>query len=501
MPYLPYHEPGITTILSLASFLFLLNSIRYILDRLLYCGIIGEILIGIVWGQPVGGTSWLSAGTQDTVQAYGYLGLIGLVFEGGLRTDLGLLQETVFLSISVATIGLLMPIALSFVLLALPFSGTSGTAYPSPLAAFSAGASLCSTSLGTTFAILTSAGMQRTKVGVVLVGAAMMDDVVGLVMVNIVTTLGSGGTGVWPIARPVVASFGLFIVTLLLGPYVLKPAWRFISAYTADGAEMNARVDESMRATARRVVRTVPHMGFVLSTAVLVAYVTIAAFIDGSVLFAAFLAGGVVNSLWSISSEDFEQHGGAPEMYELYYQAPMDYILVPFFFASIGFSIPITEMFRGSIVWKGIVYSILMIIGKCLVSIVIYLEYFARLRYHKPKLAHREPPHLPPEPSLQVRTPQAEQGSPQPPHTVALLVGLAMTARGEIGFLIASLSQSSGTLTLQRQGGHHMYTSGEEVLLVIIWAVVVCTIVGPIGVGIIVRRIRQYDGTLMGGWI
>jgi len=49
MPYLPYEEPGITTILSLTSFLLLLNIVRCILDHLLYCGIIGEILIGIIW--------------------------------------------------------------------------------------------------------------------------------------------------------------------------------------------------------------------------------------------------------------------------------------------------------------------------------------------------------------------------------------------------------------------------------------------------------------------
>ncbi|KAK6583514.1 hypothetical protein PZA11_004590 [Diplocarpon coronariae] len=501
MPYLPYHEPGITTILSLASFLLVLNIIRYVLDNLLYCGIIGEILIGIIWGQPVGGTSWLSAGTQEAVQAYGYLGLIGLVFEGGLKTDLALLRKTVYLSISVATVGLLMPLALSFILLALPFSGRSGTTYPSPLAAFSAGASLCSTSLGTTFAILSSAGLQRTKVGVVLVGAAMMDDVVGLVMVNVVTTLGSGGTGGWPIARPIVASFGLFIATLFLAPYMLKPAWNFISAYTANGAEMNVpREIGNLEATARRISRTLPHLGFVLSTAALAIYVTIAAFIDGSVLFAAFLAGGVVNFLWSVQCEDTEQHGGAAGMYALYYQAPMDYILVPFFFASIGFSIPLTDMFTGSIVWKGIVYSLLMIIGKCLVSLVIYLEHAARLWCNRQKPASHEPPDLQPEANLQVRSPQAEQDSSKPPHTIALLVGLAMTARGEIGFLIASLSQSSGTLTLQARADSYTHSSREEIFLVIIWAVVICTIVGPIGVGIIVRRVRQHDASSLGGW-
>ena len=88
--------------------------------------------------------------------------------------DLALLRKSVYMSVSVATVGLLMPIALSFVLLGLPFESGGESLYPAPLAAFSAGASLCSTSLGMTFAILSSAGMQKTRVGVVLVGAAMV---------------------------------------------------------------------------------------------------------------------------------------------------------------------------------------------------------------------------------------------------------------------------------------------------------------------------------------
>lgn len=337
MPYLAYEEPGITVILSLTSFLLLLNGIRYILDRLLYCGLIGEILIGIIWGLPVGGEAWLTKGMQETIQAFGYLGLIGLVFEGGLSTDLALLKKTAYMSISVATIGLLMPIALSFILLLLPFSSSSGTAYPTPLAAFSAGASLCSTSLGTTFAILSSANMQQTRVGVVLVGAAMMDDVVGLVMIAIVQALGHGGTGGWPIARPIAASFGLLLVTMVLCPYALKLIWDWMTAYSQPVAEINREENSkhSLRGAVRHVVIGIPHLSFILSTAVLVIFVVIASFVDASVLFSAFIAGGVVNYLWEIRFQGEESSNEGPSgMYDQYYKSVMDYVLVPFFFVS-----------------------------------------------------------------------------------------------------------------------------------------------------------------------
>ena len=340
MPYLPYEEPGITVILSLTSFLLLLNGVRCILDRLLYCGIIGEILIGVIWGLPVGGTAWLTIGMQETIQALGYLGLIGLVFEGGLTTNLALLRKTAYMSISVATIGLLMPIALSFLLLVLPFQSSSGSVYPSPLASFSAGASLCSTSLGTTFAILSSAGMQQTRVGVVLVGAAMMDDVVGLVMVNIVTTLGNGGMGGWPIARPIVASFGLLLVALAICPFVLSPVWRWTGTYVSPASRPDSEeATRHLQHITKRIVDNIPHLSFILSTAVLAIFVTIASFIDGSVLFAAFIAGGVVSFLWgqNLTRSEIPEQNSPSMMYEQYCKSVMDFVLVPFFFVRVYF--------------------------------------------------------------------------------------------------------------------------------------------------------------------
>jgi Kef-type K+ transport system membrane component KefB len=77
---LPYHEPGITTILILSSFVLLSNLINYILNRLIYCGLIGQILIGIAWGVP--GGKWLDSSVETTVVQFGYLGLLLLVYEG-----------------------------------------------------------------------------------------------------------------------------------------------------------------------------------------------------------------------------------------------------------------------------------------------------------------------------------------------------------------------------------------------------------------------------------
>lgn len=77
---LPYHEPGIVIILIQASFLLLLNIVNAALDRILYCGLLGQVLIGIAWGTP--GANWLSVEVEKVIVQLGYLGLILLVYEG-----------------------------------------------------------------------------------------------------------------------------------------------------------------------------------------------------------------------------------------------------------------------------------------------------------------------------------------------------------------------------------------------------------------------------------
>lgn len=77
---LPYHEPSITTIVILTGFLLLLNIINFGLDRLVYCGLIGQVFLGIAWGTP--GAKWLSHEIEVAVVQLGYIGLILLVYEG-----------------------------------------------------------------------------------------------------------------------------------------------------------------------------------------------------------------------------------------------------------------------------------------------------------------------------------------------------------------------------------------------------------------------------------
>jgi Kef-type K+ transport system membrane component KefB len=80
VPSLPYHEPAIHVILIQTSFLLLLNIANAALDRIVYCGLLGQVLVGIAWGTP--GAKWLTTHMEEVIVQLGYIGLILLVFEG-----------------------------------------------------------------------------------------------------------------------------------------------------------------------------------------------------------------------------------------------------------------------------------------------------------------------------------------------------------------------------------------------------------------------------------
>ena len=141
-------------------------------------------------------------------------------------------------------------------------------------------------------------------------------------------------------------------------------------------------------------------------------------------------------------------------------------------------------MFDGPVLWKGVLYTLLMMFAKAAVGSVTYVEYLLRELRHGTRRG-------------QSRTDLQEQA----PHLPASIISLAMIARGEIGFLIASLSSSAGTLTVQpaASSASDIAASSQSIFLVITWAVVLCTLVGPIGVGFMVRKLRHLEKPHSGG--
>ncbi|OTA89275.1 hypothetical protein M434DRAFT_398691 [Hypoxylon sp. CO27-5] len=611
MSSLPYHEPSITQILVLSSFLLALNVIDALLDRALYCGLVGQVLIGVAWGAP--GANLLSADLQNAVVQLGYLGLILIVFEGGASTSVEAVKRNLVLSAVVAVTGVGAPMALSFAVLGTMVEASSAQC-------FAAGAALCSTSLGTTFAVLSASGLADTRLGSVLGTAAMMDDVLGLVMVQIVSSLGGaagGGDGEVKIdigntvLRPVLVSLAFAIAVPLACRFLLRPVL-FVARSRATSARENSGL-ENTRAPWWRCGGFLDEKqtAFILQTALLVALVAAASFAGASVLLAAYLAGIVVawwgdsqrgesnrpgEQSWNDSTPASESPGAeqpvesneestsitgdrrpgegivatndalatsrtvtSPEfqhekiarsngsdIYEIYYSQAVNRVLKPFFFASIGFSIPISDMFSGDVVWRGIIYSILMAIAKVLCGLWLvrfpismgslaekfgsfvssrYRLLFSRFRRNqksnssslKETPAERAQPgptsqdagnsasrdgqgvlSLSQEEPRESATPSesnnALAGSATPAKPLSLypaaIISSAMVARGEIGFLISAVAESNGVFRRPSDGAG---TGASVLFLIVTWAIVLCTIFGPICVGVLVRRVKKLE--------
>ncbi|EKD20205.1 Na+/H+ antiporter [Drepanopeziza brunnea f. sp. 'multigermtubi' MB_m1] len=586
--FLPYHEPGIVTILIQSSLLLILNIINTLFDKLIFCGLLGQVFIGVAWGTP--GAAWLDVETEHVIVQLGYLGLILLVYEGGLETDFRSVKSNLLLSVAVAATGIGFPMALSFFLRSL-VDATS-------LQAFAAGAALSATSLGTTFTILGTSGLSSTRLGTVLSSAAMIDDVVGLIMVQVISNLGqsAGPFEAVTVVRPLAVSLGMAIAVPLACRFVALPVTLLLNGMRK--SRPHGVVNRICQGT---------YTAFVTHTLILLGLVTGTSYAGTSVLFAAYLAGASI-SWWDSevphlavasppSREDLfaENHSsGSPEeredeqsareatsetssfggdrevdastgkaIYHKYYAIAVQRILKPFFFASIGFAIPVTDMFTGPVVWRGVAYTTLMLLGKLVTGV-----WLVRIDISWPKVripsstlrsvlarsasclgwpsgnstkkndttkpqaqndsraqehasndevdatTSQSPPTTdpltsdpssPPSSSSNNKNithtthtlpsaPPPPSNSPQIPKPLSLypaaMLGTAMTARGEIGFLIASLAETTGLFAAS--SGHENARAGSsEIYLVVTWAIVLCTIIGPLGIGTLVKRVKR----------
>jgi Sodium/hydrogen exchanger family len=285
---LPYHEPEIGDILILSSFLLILNLINSVIDRYVYCGLVGQILIGIAWGAPA--SAWLSTAAQETITQLGYLGLLLLVFEGGLSISFIDLKKNLLLSLAVAVTGILFPMALSFSLL--------GIADATALQAFAAGAALCSTSLGTTLTLLSSTGLARSRLGIVLSSAAMLDDIVGLVMVQIILNLGTvSSLSAMTVIRPILVSLAFAALLPVIDIFFIKPATHS-TFFNQQGCIT----------TWTKRVATGSQLTFVIHTLLLIAFITGASYAGTSNLFSAYLAGAIIGC-WDAEKDATFQAG------------------------------------------------------------------------------------------------------------------------------------------------------------------------------------------------
>lgn len=150
--------------------------------RLQAPSVIGELLAGVALGPSLLG--WIEP--VNVIKLLAEIGIILLLFEVGLDTDVKRLVRTGAKSLTVALIGFILPLALGFSLSYWVFG-------LSLLVSLFIGGTLTATSIGITVRVLTDLRRQRTPEGQVVLGAAVLDDVLGVVLLALLYEFSIGG--------------------------------------------------------------------------------------------------------------------------------------------------------------------------------------------------------------------------------------------------------------------------------------------------------------------
>ena len=148
---------------------------------------------------------------SEVISVLAELGVIILLFEIGLESDLRQLKEVGTQAVIVACVGVAVPFAAGTVGLMMLFNVPA-------IPAIFAGAALTATSIGITSKVLSELGQLKSKEGQIIVGAAVIDDVLGIIVLAVVASLAkTGEIDVANVIYLIVSATAFLIGSILLG--------------------------------------------------------------------------------------------------------------------------------------------------------------------------------------------------------------------------------------------------------------------------------------------
>lgn len=150
---------------------------------------------------------------SEVISVLAELGVIILLFEIGLESDLRELKEVGYQAAIVAVVGVVAPFATGTVGLMFFFNVTA-------IPAIFAGAALTATSIGITSKVLSELGHLKSKEGQIIVGAAVIDDVLGIIVLAVVASLAkTGEVDIFNVIYLIFSASVFLIGSILLGKF------------------------------------------------------------------------------------------------------------------------------------------------------------------------------------------------------------------------------------------------------------------------------------------
>ena len=195
-------------------------------QRLGQPAVLGELIAGVLLG---GSALGIVDPANPVITVLAEIGVIVLLFETGLHTELRSLLSVGNEATTVALAGVAIPFALGY--------GSALAFRLGHLPALVAGAALCATSVGISARVLSDLGRLDSAEGRVVLGAAVLDDIVGLVILAVVADVVSGtNVDVMHVSKISAVAILFFVAAVLIGMRVAPPAFRVIERIKSAGA-------------------------------------------------------------------------------------------------------------------------------------------------------------------------------------------------------------------------------------------------------------------------
>src|SRR5690554_5398253 len=305
-------------------------------ERIGQPAVLGELIAGVVLGGSVLGIIPADGTMREVIQLLAEVGVAILRFGIGLGTDLKAMFRVGPAATLVACVGVVTPFLLGFLywILVLPDIGTHAADVTDTMVAIFVGATLTATSVGITARVLTDLQRIHTPEARVIIGAAVIDDVLGLVILAIVSGLAAGAAlSLFGIAMKFAVAAGFLVAAVIVGNLVAPRLFGLIDRMRVRG------------------VLLVSAFSFALLFAAL------AALAESAMIIGSFAAGIVLSSTnqFDLIAERIE---------------PVADIFTPIFFVSVGASVDVTlflpwsESFNPAVLAVGGALLVLAVIGK-----------------------------------------------------------------------------------------------------------------------------------------
>lgn len=285
-----------------------------IFERLSLPGVLGEILAGVMVGPYA--LHWVVP--SDTIYSVAEIGAIFVLFSAGLETSPRDLIRLGSKSLSVAAGGIIVPFLLGFIYM--KARGDASTE------AIFVGAAMVATSVGITARVLADLHVLGTRNAKIILGAAVFDDILGMVLLAVVAGVAGGGLQ-WMHLGVLIAEAAAFAVFMIfVAPRIVRRI--------QPGVEHLSTANASL----------------ILALAICLFLSWLAATIGMAAIIGAFFAG--------LMFADY-----APEWNLLPRVSGITEFLAPFFFFAIGSRLNL-QLFSGNILVAAGVISALAIISK-----------------------------------------------------------------------------------------------------------------------------------------